>query len=309
MDVPVENEVPGTGVQIGLTSIGEMANPPVTTPASLDGRNLERVLEGRLAVVIGGHSGFGLSISQRFAAAGAMVVVAGRRPEVLSEVAGELGGDHVVCDITQDDQIRHLVDVVLERHGRIDIAVNCAGFEQSTPLADLTPDRLEAMHAVQFSGALYAMRHLGNAMAAAGGGVYLNLSSQTAHTPALGLTAYASAKAGIEYATKIAAVEYGDRGVRFNAIAAGLIETPMTAHIFAYEPAIQAVRELTPVGRMGHPDDIAAAALYFCSDDASFVTGQTLCVDGGASLLALPTPQIRADVLRRWTEAHEADIR
>lgn len=290
----------------GITSIADMATPPVTTPASLTGRTLERVLDGRIAVVIGGHSGFGLSISQRFTAAGATVVVAGRRGDVLAEVAAVLGGDHEVCDITDDAQVRQLVDAVVARHGRVDIAVNCAGFEQSTPLAELTPERLEPMQAVQFTGALYAMRHFGNAMAALGGGVFLNLSSQTAHTPALGLTAYASAKAGIEYATKIAAVEYGDRHVRFNAIAAGLIETPMTAHIFSYEPAIQAVRELTPVGRMGHPDDIAAAALYLCSDDAAFVTGQTLSVDGGASLLALPTPQIRADVLRRWTEAQEA---
>lgn len=245
-----------------------------------------------------------MAISRRFIAAGARVVIAGRRADVLAEVADDIGAEHALCDITDDAQVSGLVHHVTTTCGGADIAVNCAGFEQSTALADLTPERLEPMHAVQFSGALYVMRHFGNAMAQSGGGVVLNLSSQTAHSPARGLTAYASAKAGIEYATKIAAVEYGDRGVRFNAIAAGLIETPMTAAIFSYPQAIEAVRELTPVGRMGHPDDIAAAALFLCSDDAAFITGQTLCVDGGASLLALPTPQIRADVARRWAEAH-----
>ena len=279
--------------------------PAPVTPATLEGRRLEPVLAGRIAVVIGGHSGFGLSISRRFAAAGAHVVVAARRGDVLAEVAAELGGSWHLCDITHDAQVAALTAVVMAEHGRVDIAVNCAGFEQSTPIADLTPERLVPMQAVQLTGALYAMRHLGNALAESGGGVYLNLSSLTAHSPTIGLAAYASAKAGVEYATKIAAVEYGDRGVRFNSIAAGLIETPMTARVFSFPAAIEAVRELTPLGRMGHPDDIAAAALFLCSDDAAFITGQTLCVDGGASLLALPTPQIRADVARRWAEAHD----
>lgn len=281
------------------------STPPPDTPARLEGRNLEPMLQGRVAVVIGGHSGFGLAISRRFVAAGARVVIAGRRADVLAEVAGDIGAEHAICDITDDAQVAALVQHAMGSLGGVDMVVNCAGFEQSTPLADLTPERLEPMHAVQFTGALYVMRHFANAMAATGGGVVLNLSSQTAHTPARGLTAYASAKAGIEYATKIAAVEYGDRGVRFNTIAAGLIETPMTAAIFAFPQAIEAVRELTPLARMGHPDDIAAAALFLCSDDAAFITGQTLCVDGGASLLALPTPQIRADVARRWAEAHD----
>lgn len=270
----------------------------------MEGRQLEPVLSGRVAVVIGGHSGFGLAISRRFAAAGATVVVAARRADVLAAVAAELGATWRLCDITDDAQVAELAQGVVADHGTVDIVVNCAGFEQSTPLAELTPERLEPMHAVQFTGALYVMRHFGNALADTGGGVLLNLSSQTAHTPSRGLTAYASAKAGIEYATKIAAVEYGDRGVRFNAIAAGLIETPMTEGIFAFPQVIEAVRELTPLARMGHPDDIAAAALFLCSDDAAFITGQTLCVDGGASLLALPTPQIRADVARRWAESH-----
>jgi NAD(P)-dependent dehydrogenase (short-subunit alcohol dehydrogenase family) len=221
----------------------------------------------------------------------------------VDEVADSIGGTGTTCDITSDDQVRALVDTALGVQGRVDIAVNCAGFEQSTALADLTPDRLEAMHAVQLTGALYCMRHFGNAIADSGrGGAFLSLSSLTAHNPTRGLAAYASAKAGVEYATKIAAVEYGERGVRFNCVAASLIETPMTARIFQVAPVIQAMVELTPLGRPGTVDDIARAALFLCGPDGSYITGQTLCVDGGASLLALPTPQIMADVGRRWKE-------
>lgn len=251
------------------------------------------MLDGKVAVVVGGHSGFGEAIAHRFRNEGATVVVAGRRADLVD----------VVCDITDDDQVQQLVATTLERHGRIDIAVNGAGFEQSTPIAELTPDKLESMLAVQLSGALYCMRHLGNAMAAGGGGAFLSLSSLTAHNPTRGLAAYASAKAGVEYATKIAAVEYGAQQVRFNCVAASLIETPMTERIFRIEPVIQTFVELTPLGRMGTVDDIAGAALFLCGPDGNFITGQTLCVDGGGSLLALPTPQMMADVTRRWKEA------
>ncbi len=261
-------------------------------------------LEGRTAVVIGGHSGFGEAITRRFVAEGAKVVIAGRRADVVAEAAASMGASGMVCDITDDAQVAQLVADVTASHGPVHIAVNCAGFEQSTSIADLTPDRLEAMHAVQLTGALYCMRHFGNAMAAHGdGGAFLSISSLTAHNPSRGLAAYASAKAGVEYASKIAAVEYGDRQVRFNVVAASLIETPMTARIFRFEPAIQALREVTPLGRMGTVDDVAGAALFLCGPEGAYITGQTLCVDGGASLLMLPTPQMFADVARRVTEA------
>ena len=259
---------------------------------------------GRTAAIVGGHSGFGLAIARRLVAEGATVAIAGRRTSVVDEVAAELGGSSHTCDITDDEQVQALVAAVAERHGRIDVAINCAGFEKSTPISRLTPDRLRSMHAVQLDGALYCMRHFGNAMASNGGGAFLSMSSLTAHAPTGGLAAYASAKAAVEYATKIAAVEYGPAGVRFNVVAASLIETPMTEAVFTIPPVVQAMVEMTPLGRTGTVDDIAAAAAFLCSDEAAFITGQTVCVDGGGSLLALPTPQIYADVSRRWKESH-----
>ena len=265
-------------------------------------------LAGRTAVVIGGHSGFGEAISRLFAAEGANVVIGARRRDLVDEVADSIGGVGATCDITDDDQVQALVAAATDAYGDIHVAVNCAGFEQSTPIAELTPDKLHSMHAVQLSGALFCMRHFGNAMAAHGqGGAFLSLSSLTAHNPSRGLAAYASAKAGVEYATTIAAVEYGAQQVRFNAIAASLIETPMTARIFRVEPVIRALDEITPLGRPGTVDDIAKAALFLCGPDGGYITGQTLCVDGGASLLMLPTPQMFADVSRRWQEARAGE--
>jgi NAD(P)-dependent dehydrogenase (short-subunit alcohol dehydrogenase family) len=261
------------------------------------------ILDGQVAVVIGGHSGFGEAITRLFAAQGAKVVVAARRIERVNEVAASVGGLGVDCDITDDDQVQALVLSAVRAYDKITIAVNCAGHQQSTNLADLTPAKLDAMLAVQLSGALYCVRHFGNSMAASGGGAFLSISSLTAQNPSRGLAAYASAKAGLEYATKIAAVEYGAEQVRFNTIAASLIETPMTEQIFKVEPAIQALREVTPLGRMGSSNDIARAALFLCGPDGSYITGQTLCVDGGASLLMLPSPQMFADVYRRWSES------
>lgn len=262
-------------------------------------------LDDKVAVIIGGHSGFGEAISRLFAEEGAQVVIAARRKDLVDDVAATMGATGLQCDITDDAQVQALVEVVVERFGRIDIAVNCAGFQQSTAISELTPDRIEAMHSVQLAGALYCMRHFGNAMASqVDGGAFLSLSSLTAHNPSIGLAAYASAKAGVEYATKIAAVEYGSRRVRFNTIAASLIETPMTQMIFTMPQFIEALREVTPLGRMGTSDDIAKAALFLCGPDSDYITGQTLCVDGGASLTMLPTPQMYADVGRRWMEHH-----
>ncbi|MEL6891136.1 MAG: SDR family oxidoreductase [Actinomycetota bacterium] len=265
------------------------------------------LLDQKTAIVISGHSGFGEAISRRFVAEGAAVVIAARRRDVVDEKAAELGAHGATCDITDDDQIQAVVADTVASHGALDVFVNCAGFEQSTPIAELTPDKLQAMHAVQIQGAMYCMRHAGNAMRDAGsGGSFVSISSLTAHNPARGLAAYASAKAGLEYATQIAAVEYGDAGIRFNAVSASLIETPMTARAFSMGPVIQAMREVTPLGRMGTPADIADATTFLASDQASYITGQTIMVDGGASLMMLPTPQMYADVGRRWHEAEAA---
>jgi len=169
------------------------------------------------------------------------------------------------------------------------VAVNYAGFEQSTPIRDLTPEIWQPMIDVQLTGAVWFIRAMANAMADGAGGSVISVSSLTAQNPSAGQAAYAGSKKGIEYITEIAAVEYGADNVRVNTIAPHLIETPMTAGIFQNPLVIEAVRRQTPLGRMGHVDDIANAALFLASDESAYISGQTICVDGAASTQKLPT--------------------
>ena len=249
-------------------------------------------LDGKIAVIVGGASGFGLATSELFASHGAHVVIAQRREDLAKETAERLGGTGVACDITDFDQLEAVTAQVVDMHGRIDIGVNYAGYEKSTPIRELTPEILEPMIQVQLTGAIYFIRAMGNVMSAnpdGTGGSIISTSSLTAQNPGRGLTAYASSKAGLEYATQIAALEYGPDGVRVNCIAAHLIETPMTAGHFKNKLAIQAIENQTPLGRMGHVDDIANAALFLASDESGYISGETIRVDGAAFTQKLPT--------------------
>ena len=246
-------------------------------------------LGDKVAVVVGGASGLGLATASRFADEGATVAILGRRTELAAEVADSLGGSGHGCDITDFDQVELVTAELLDRYGRIDVAVNYAGFEQSTLIKDLTPESWQPMIDVQLTGAVWFIRSMAGAMAGGGGGSLISISSLTAHNPAAGLAAYAGAKKALEYITEIAAVEFGADDVRVNTIAAHLIETPMTAHLFRLPLAVEAVRQQTPIGRMGTVDDIANTALFLASDDAAYITGQTIRVDGGASTQKLPS--------------------
>lgn len=256
-------------------------------------------LSGKAAVVLGASSGFGRAIAERFAQAGARVLVAARRLELLEPLAKSIDGAAVCCDITRDEEVAALARAALEQFGRLDIAVNSAGFEQLLPLRQLTPDRLDAMRQVQFDGALYFIRHMAGALETCGGGSIVTISSLTAHRPAAGLAAYAGSKRAVEYVSQIAALEYGAERVRVNCVAASLIETPMTANMFKLPMVTEAMLRQTPLPRMGEVRDVVEAVHWLASDASSFVTGQTICVDGGGSLTRLPSPSDFADAAVR----------
>jgi NAD(P)-dependent dehydrogenase (short-subunit alcohol dehydrogenase family) len=243
-------------------------------------------LDGKVAVIAGGSGGFGEGMVERFRDEGATVWIASRDEARGKESAKKLGARYWPCDITRSEELKALADTVLAESGRIDIAVNSAGYEDNCAFSDLEPERVERMVAVQFTGALYFIQHMANAMN--DGGSIITIGSLTATLTADGYAPYAGAKAGVNHATRIAAAEYGPKGVRVNVVSATLVETPMTAAIINAPGVRKAFVAETPLGRFGSIDDIVNAVFWLASDQASFITGQNLLVDGGTSLRRLP---------------------
>ena len=248
-------------------------------------------LSGKIIVVVGGATGFGLACTKRFSEEGATVVIAGRRADLVSSVAKEFDGLGVQWDVTDFQQGENVVSEIIAKYGKIDGAINFAGYDDTSLISEMTPEHLEPMVNVQFNGAIYFLRYMCNAMVKGGGGSAILCSSLTAQSPAIGRVGYAGSKAGLEYVAKIAAVEYGNDQVRVNCIAPHVIETDMTAEAFTEENrlAIEAVRLQTPAKRMGHVDDVANCALYLVSDESNYVNGETIRVDGGAHTQKLPS--------------------
>ena len=246
-------------------------------------------LTSKTAVVLGasGEANFGSAIARRLAQEGASVVVSARRPEPLEALASDIGGLAIACDVTDEADIAQLFARAGEHYGGVDIAVFSAGIHASTAIAELTADEIRPTLEVSFVGALLFFKHAAAAMQ--NGGSVITVSSLTARLPGPGLAVYSGTRAGIDYAIRVAAQEYGEKGVRFNSIAAGLIETDMTAMLFAMDGVVEGYVAETPAGRMGTLEDIAEAALYLADDKRSgFVNAQVLDLSGGQQTGHLP---------------------
>jgi len=257
-------------------------------------------LDGKTALIVGGSSGFGEDIAKRFIAEGAQVMIAARGAEKLEQVACTLDVSWRTCDATKSKDLAALVQAAVDELGGLDIAVNCAGFEHNAPVAELDPEFVEPMVAVQFTGALYFIQHAANAMAASGGGSIVTISSLTATLVAEGYAPYAGAKAGINHASRIAASEYGDRRVRVNVVSPTTVETPMVAQLFATPGVREAMVAETPLGDLPGVEDVTNAVLFLASDESAFISGENLHVDGGGALRRLPR---RGEIIRSVTEA------
>lgn len=246
-------------------------------------------LTGKTAVIVGasGDENFGVAIARRLAKEGANIVVSARRKEPLEALAKELGGIAVPCDVTQESQIEQLFAAASEQYGGVDIAVYSAGVHAADVIAEMSADNIRPTLEVSFIGALLFFKHAAAAMP--NGGSVITISSLTARIPGPGLAAYSGARAGVDYVIKVAAQEYSAQKVRFNSIAAGLIETDMTSMFFGMDPVIQSYIEATPAGRMGNLDDMAEAALFLADDGRSgFINGQVLDLAGGQQMGHLP---------------------
>lgn len=236
-------------------------------------------LTDKAAIVTGGGSGIGAAIVQRFRAAGAQVLVADISPRA-EALAEQWGCAFRRTDVGNPAEMAALCEEAVTRFGGLDIMVNNAGIAAAAPLADADEARSQRFWRVHILGVQAGIRHAAAHMTA--GGAIVNISSITAVRGFLQWGEYAATKAGIISLTQTAAVEYGPRGIRVNCIAPGIIDTPL-AMDEAPDMVARNANVFTLLGRIGRPEELAAAVHFMASDDASYVTGQTLLVDGGWS--------------------------
>lgn len=248
-------------------------------------------LAGRVGVVTGGASGIGLATARRCVDEGARLVLGDRNGELLAGIGEELGAAVAteVIDVTLEADVEGLVRRAVGTFEGLDFAVNCAGLGSFSPIIDHPVEEWRTVIDVCLTGVFLSVKHEAQAMRAAGtGGAIVNIASINAKVPAVGLGAYCCAKAGVEMLTRNAGMELGPLGIRVAGIGPGFVETPLTE--FAQQvPAIHdAYIESIPMGRAGAAEDIANAALFLVSDEASWVSGETLYVDGAESTRGYP---------------------
>lgn len=243
---------------------------------------------GKVAVVTGAGSGIGRAMAYRFAEEGASVVcasVSGRACEVAEDIGDAALG--VRADVGDEDDVRRMIAVTEERFGRVDILVNNAGFGGGLkPLHEQTTQNWDRVHGVNLRGVFFCMKYGVLAMLRTGGGSIVNVSSATGVVGWKHHGVYGAAKAGVNQLTKTAALDYADDGIRVNAVCPGTIWTglvPMAEQSPEPAPEVPRVPGI-PMDRWGLSDEIAAAALFLASDDASYVTGVVMPVDGGYSI-------------------------
>ena len=249
-------------------------------------------LDGKVAIVTGGASGIGKRTAEVFVEEGARVVIADINGPGLEAVVNQLGpdcADGLQLDIRDEEAVQRMVELASSRFGRLDIAFNNAGTVGFCPLFQYPLAEWERMIGILLTGTFLCIKHEAIRLIAQGrGGSIINVSSINAIQPAEGLGAYCSAKAGVAMLTRMAALEFGRHRIRVNGIGPGVTRTPLTTpHLSIPGLEDEIVRE-APIGRIGEPEDIARLAVYLASDESSLMTGQTVYIDGGATLKKYP---------------------
>jgi NAD(P)-dependent dehydrogenase (short-subunit alcohol dehydrogenase family) len=244
-------------------------------------------LSGKVALVCGASSGIGAAVVRRFTQEGAAVLACG--------VPLPPFPDALVCDVTDDAQVRATVAAAIDRHGRIDILVNAAGVIVNDDAAQIDDAVWSRQHEINLAGTMRTMRAVLPHMLARGAGAVVNIASVAAFNAGAGSASYAASKAGVVALTRSAAQAYGTQGVRVNALCPGWVDTPMAAkemQDLAREAGITEAqaRERTvariALGRMARPEEMAAVCLFLASDESAFITGAALVADGGARVPA-----------------------
>jgi NAD(P)-dependent dehydrogenase (short-subunit alcohol dehydrogenase family) len=247
--------------------------------------------EGKVALVTGAGSGIGLATASAFAKAGASVIIADRDAALLQTASDGLRSAGcqtilpVACDVTDRNQIKAMMEQAVGNYGRLDAAFNNAGINcNTTPMADIDDDEFENIVNVNLRGVWNSMKAELWQMLKQESGAIVNCSSIGGMRGSKGRAAYSASKFGVIGLTRAAALDYAAKGIRINAVCPGIIgNTPMSARVTKNNSPeiIKALVAAEPIGRLGEPEEIAAAVLWLCSSDASFVVGHALTIDGG----------------------------
>lgn len=238
------------------------------------------MLSGKTAVITGGSTGIGKAIARRFLEEGAEVVIANRSRETGERTAEELGCSFHACDVSSYDEVEELVEVAVDAHGGLDVLVNNAGIGVQGTVEETSLEEWERLLRINLNGVVYATRaalpHLRERE-----GCILNVASVYGLVGGPGVAAYATAKGALVNFTRTTAIDYAAAGVRVNSLCPGFVETPMTDPVLEEENFYEYVRNHTPMQRVATPEEVAGPAAFLVSDDASYITGANLPVDGG----------------------------
>jgi NAD(P)-dependent dehydrogenase (short-subunit alcohol dehydrogenase family) len=243
-------------------------------------------LEDKVAVITGGTSGIGRALSLGLAAAGADVIATARQQQQVDETAAEietLGRRtlRLTSDVCDRTSMETLADAVIRDFGKVDILINCAGRIKRTPTLTMPEEEWAAILDTNLTGTLRACQVFGKHMLERGYGRIVNITSLNSFVALHEVAAYAASKSAVASLTRSLAVEWSKKGVTVNAIAPGVFRTELNAQLLDSTPRGHELLMRTPMGRFGKTEELVGAAVYLSSDAASFVTGQTLVVDGG----------------------------
>jgi len=247
--------------------------------------------KGKVALVAGGASGIGQAMARRLHAEGASVVVGDLNAEGIATLGAELGERFagMACNVTVEADAEALVALAVDRFGGLNAAFNVAGASRPGYIVDLAEDEWDFTVDLCLKGVFLGMKHQARQMIRqGGGGAIVNVASLNAHVPMHAGSAYVSAKAGVEALSKNGALEFAEFGIRVNAILPGLVQTPLTRRHFDNPDALAAFVARIPMGRPAQPEEIAAPSLYLASDDAAYVSGASLLVDGAWAVSGYP---------------------
>ena len=257
-------------------------------------------LDGLTTIITGGASGIGRATALRFAAEGATVAVLDRDADAAAGVAAEVGGTAYAVDVRDGDAFTVVVRAVADTTGRIDLLFNNAGSGDLRPMHTVDDKLWHRLIDVNLTGTFNGMRAAVPLMLEAGGGAIVNNASLSGLMPTRNEAAYSAAKAGVVALTKSGALEYGPT-IRVNCVAPGHVQTPLTAAWEQFPDVFEPVARAIPLGRIGRVDEIVEVVLFLASARASYVTGQTLVVDGGISLPQAGTDIALAHLFERFS--------